>query len=104
MENTMNAICKPKFSLGQVLATPGALQTLEESGQSPDFFIQKHQHGDWGEVEDEDKQANDRALVDGSRILSAYRTLKGERIWVITEAIDDDGHRAVSTLLLPSEY
>jgi hypothetical protein len=100
----MNTVCKPKFNLGQIVATPGALEALRESGQSPDFFIQKHQHGDWGEVDDEDKQANDRALVDGSRILSAYRTLKGIRIWVITEGVNEWGHRAVSTLLLPSEY
>jgi hypothetical protein len=100
----MNTVCKPKFSLGQVLATPGALEALEKSGQSPEFFLNKHQHGDWGEVCQEDKMLNDQALMDGSRLLSAYRTLKGERIWIITEAADERGHRACSTLLLPSEY
>ena len=53
---------------------------------------------------DEDKRLNDQALVDGSRLLSAYRTLKGERIWIITEAVGDDGKRSASTLLLPSQY
>ena len=53
---------------------------------------------------DEDKRANDQALVDGSRLLSAYRTLKGERIWIITEAADDQGQRAATTAILPSEY
>jgi hypothetical protein len=48
--------------------------------------------------------ANDEALKDGSRILSAYLTLKGKKLWVITEATDDDGHRAATTLLLPEEY
>jgi hypothetical protein len=95
---------KPKFHLGQILATPGALEALGESGQNVQFFLAKHVRGDWGEVCEEDKMLNDRALVDGSRLLSAYRTLKGERIWVLTEAADDEGHRVATTCLLPSEY
>ena len=61
---------KPKFSLGQILATPGALEALQESGQTPAFFLARHVKGDWGEVCDEDKQANDQAFVDGSRLLA----------------------------------
>ena len=95
---------KPKFQLGQLVATPGALKALEESGQSPAFFLDRHLAGDWGEVDAEDKRANDQALVSGERLLSAYRTLKGERIWVITEAVGDDGRRAASTILTPHEY
>jgi hypothetical protein len=95
---------KPKFQLGQTLATPGALRALEEAGQSPAFFLEKHLSGDWGEVNDEDKRLNDEALVDGSRLLSAYTTLKKTKIWIITEAADDQGRRAASTILLPSEY
>ena len=77
---------------------------MEESGQSPAFFLEKHASGDWGEMSEEDKRLNDQALVDGQRILSAYKTLKGERIWIITEAADDQGRRAASTALLPPEY
>jgi len=95
---------KPKFQLGQCLITPGALETLQASGQMPDFFLAKHVRGDWGEVCDEDKRLNDQSLIDGSRLLSAYRTLKGERLWIITEAADDEGHRLATTLLRPSEY
>jgi hypothetical protein len=95
---------KARFPLGQLVATPGALRALEEAGQSLAFFLAKHLSCDWGEVDDEDKLANDQALVDGSRILSAYRTLKGERLWIITEAADDDGKRVATTILKPSEY
>jgi hypothetical protein len=95
---------KPKFDLGQILATPGAIEALEKSGQTPDFFVERHVRGDWGEVCDEDKELNDQALVDGSRLLSAYRTLCGTKLWVITEATDDEGKRLCTTCLLPEEY
>jgi hypothetical protein len=93
-----------KFSLGQIAATPGALEALEESGQGPDFFLDRHAAGDWGEVDREDWALNDQALKAGSRILSAYRTLKGKKLWIITEAATDDGKRAATTILLPDEY
>ena len=95
---------KPKFSLGQLLSTPAALKAIEDAGQTLGFFLDRHVQGDWGEVDDEDKLANDQALVDGGRLLSAYRTLKNCRIWLITEAKDDQGERAATTAILPSEY
>lgn len=52
----------------------------------------------------DDQQANDQALFDGGRLLSSYRTLKGVELWVLTEAVGDDGRRASSVLTLPSEY
>jgi hypothetical protein len=88
-----------KFSLGQVVATPGALEALSDAGQTPEFFLEQHVVGNWGEVDSEDWTANDQSLVDGSRLLSAYRTLRNVRIWVITEA-----DRSVTTLLTPFEY
>ena len=93
-----------KFPLGQVVATPDALKAIEDAGQTPDFFLDRHAQGDWGEVDAGDRQANDQALVDGSRILSAYRTLKSVRIWIITEAADDDGQREATTIILPFQY
>jgi hypothetical protein len=93
-----------KFPLGRLVATPGALRALQESGQTPDFFLTRHAAGDWGEVDEEDWRLNDQALADGGRLLSAYRTLKGKRLWVITEAADDNGQRAATTVLLPDDY
>ena len=52
----------------------------------------------------EDALANDHALIDGSRLLSAFRTLRNVRLWIITEAVDDQGQRASTTILLPEEY
>jgi hypothetical protein len=91
---------KPLFSLGRVVSTPGAIQALQSCGQSPWEFLSRHVQGDWGEVDTEDKQANDDALVHGERLLSAYTLSDGEtRIWCISEA-----DRSSSCLCLPSEY
>jgi hypothetical protein len=101
----MKAMTRAKFPLGRVVATPGALEALAESGQTPAFFLDQHTSGNWGVVDEEDWRLNDEALKDGGRILSAYLTLKGRRLWIITEAADDDnGHRTATTLLLPEEY
>jgi hypothetical protein len=99
-EIAMNA----KFHPGQIVATRGALEALARSGQTADFFLERHLQGDFGEVDSEDRSLNDQALLDGSRLLSAYRTLKGEKIWIISEAAGDDGKRASTCILLPDEY
>lgn len=100
----MIAVRTPLFKPGRVLATPGALEALERSGQSVWTFLTRHLAGDWGVVDAEDKEANDEALTDGSRLLSAYILSTGEKIWIITEAEDDFGNRAATTALTPDEY
>jgi hypothetical protein len=103
-DSQMPLNASPKFSLGQIVATPGALEAIEQAGQSPADFLNRHAQGDWGEVCEEDRQLNDESLNDGSRILSAYTTSKGTKLWVLTEAADEDGHRAATTILLPEDY
>ena len=96
---------KPLFKPGQILATPGCLEALEKSGQTMMEFLQRHLAGDWGVVCADDAEANRRSLQDGSRLLSAYVLKDGKtKIWIITEAEDDNGNRAATTGLLPSEY
>ncbi len=97
-------VSKMKFPLGQIVATPGAIEALEQSGESLSKFLALHVRGDWGDLSDDDKRLNDEALNDGSRILSAYHTSKGTKIWIITEATDDEGNRPATTILLPDEY
>jgi hypothetical protein len=101
----MIPVKNPLFKLGQVVATPGALEALEQAHQTPWEFLSRHVAGDWGVVGGEDSEANNQSLKDGSRLLSAYILKDGKtKIWVITEAEDDAGNRAATTLLLPSEY
>jgi len=87
------------FDLGQVVATPGALNALHRSSQSPAEFLQRHVSGDWGDVDEDDSKANWIALKEGERILSSYKTRQGDAVWVITEA-----DRSSTCLLLPEEY
>jgi hypothetical protein len=88
-----------RFPLGQIVATPGALQALTEAGDSPGPYLRRHVVGDWGELDEDDRRENERSVSAGYRLLSAYITSTGIRIWVITEA-----DRSSTTLLLPSEY
>ena len=85
------------FPLGRVVATPGALDAL--APEEPIALLRRHQSGDWGEVDGHDQRANNRALKDGTRVLSSYTTSGGEKVWIITEA-----DRSSTCLLLPSEY
>lgn len=95
---------RPKFGLGQTVGTPAALKAIQDAGQTVLQFLTRHANGDWGDLDDEDKRSNDEALASGSRLLSAYSLASGVRIWIITEAADDNGHRAATTILLPDEY
>ena len=90
---------KPLFCLGQTVATPAAFEALLASCESPAVFLDRHVRGDWGELCEEDREANNQAVIHGERILSAYQTKQGVKLWVITEA-----NRSVTTFLLPDEY
>lgn len=104
----MITVTAPKFELGRLLITPGAQEALAETGESVWTYLARHAQGDWGEVDAEDAAANDEALRDGSRLLSAYTlTLKDgetQRLWLISEAEDDNGVRVATTCLLATEY
>ena len=90
---------KVLFDLGQTVMTIGAKEALKESGESPLKFLARHRIGDWGIVCEDDKRENDFSVKEGFRILSAYKTNEGEKIWIITES-----DRSATTILLPDEY
>jgi len=91
----MTATC---VTLGQIVATPGALAALTAAGVSATSLLERHGRGDWGEVDREDWRANDWSLANGERLLSAYMAV-GVVIWIITER-----DRSATTILLPAEY
>jgi hypothetical protein len=90
----------PLFKLGQVVATPAAIDLLRSLALNPLLFLGKHAFGDWGQIDDHDREANRAALKEGSRLLSSYTLNRNnDRLWIITEA-----DRSSTTLLLPQEY
>ena len=86
-----------KFRLGTLVATPGALNAAPSREALMDL-VQRHESGDWGDLDAHDQRENEIAVREGLRILSAYE-LEGTRFWVITEA-----DRSATTILLPDEY
>ncbi|HJU12798.1 MAG TPA: hypothetical protein VJ728_18085 [Candidatus Binataceae bacterium] len=88
-----------RFPPGQIVATPGALSALADAGDNPADFLRRHLSGNWGELDEHDRQENEYSLVHGLRLLSAYALSDGTKLWIITEA-----DRSATTLLLPSEY
>lgn len=85
------------FPLGMLCATPGVKASISELELLT--ALRRHAARDWGDVCQEDAQANDDALVHGGRLLSRYRTKDGVIFWFITEA-----DRSATTALLPDEY
>ena len=88
----------PLFPLGQVVATPGALALMGAARIDPVQLLQRHQSGDWGDLDAEDQRENDYAVHRRLRIFSAYGQ-PSDRLWVITEA-----DRSATTILRPDEY
>ena len=88
-----------RFPLGQTYITPGAEEALMIAGQTGIEFLRRHMSNDWGDLSDEDVRENELSLKEGFRLLSAYRTAKGQKLWIITEA-----DRSATTILLPDEY
>jgi hypothetical protein len=99
-----------KFQLGQVVATPGALDAIDPLTVA--LLLRRHSEGDWGDIDPEDAQLNNEAIASEindthgatdedhrDRVMSVYKVGQTIKIWVITEY-----DRSVTTLLLPSEY
>ena len=90
-----------KFSLGQLLATPGAFRRCRRAAKPQRSSSAATPTPIGAKSATRIRRLNDQSLIDGSRLLSAYRTANGTKLWVITEAADDDGHRMATTILLP---
>jgi len=88
-----------RFQLGQLFMTPGAIEALEDAGQSPQEFISRHARLEQGELCDEDYRENLFSVDKRLRIFSAFKTANGVRLWLITEA-----DRSATTILLPEDY
>lgn len=90
------------FPLGQVVATPGALEVLASTRTDTLALLRRYVSGDWGEIPPEDARENELSVREGFRIISSYRVgddEAGAKVWLITEA-----DRSSTCILLPEEY
>ena len=85
-----------KFRTGDLYITRNALAEIgfDESLKA----LARHVAGDWGELTEADRKANEVALKDGSRLMSVYWA-EDVKFWIITEA-----DRSCTTVLLPEDY
>ena len=81
--NTTRPNIGARFALGQTFITPGAQEALDIAGQTAIQFLRRHMSQDWGEVSEGDARENELSLRDGFRLLSAYRTVLGQKIYVM---------------------
>jgi hypothetical protein len=88
----------PRFPLGNLYATSAVAQWASQEVLSLSRFIERHHNGDWGDLDEEDKQANEDALKYGGRIFSSYLTNQ-RKLYVITEC-----DRSLTTILFAEEY
>ena len=85
------------FALGEVVATWNAFNSIPylEMWRG----LMRHASGDWGELDEHDRNENEQALLRGGRLFSEYRTTTDIKFWIITEH-----DRSVTTVLLPEDY
>ncbi len=103
--NRSNNNRRAKFDPGQIYLTHGAMQVLAQpraSGLSLQMLIARHVSGDFGDIDEADRRANEMAIADGNMILSSYPLDAETTLWVISDPADDAGRR-VTTVLLPEE-
>ena len=87
-------MAQPKFPLGQIMGTPNALNTIPNEEILSALF--RHVRGDWGTLDAEDLQSNERALRSGGRLFSSYHSSQNVKFWIITEC-----GRSFTIVLLP---
>lgn len=85
-----------KFTLGKLVATRAVAEIF--APQTLFALIARYRAGDWGNLCDEDKQANEYAIQNGGRIVASY-LIDEEKLYVITEA-----DRSLTTILFAYEY
>jgi hypothetical protein len=93
------SVNKRLFQLGEIVATPAAIEALGKAATTTGNLLDRHASGDWGIISAEDRVTNEDAVKHGSRILSAYRLNDRAKVWIVTEA-----DRSSTCILLPEEY
>lgn len=91
-----------KFNPGPIVVSRGVHDLITENekfARHVHLSLERHLAGDWGDVCDEDRVANELAIKEGDRLLSVYTKEGLPKIWIITE-----WDRSATTVLFPEEY
>ena len=92
-----------RHSLGRVVATAAVAASVAE--EVIIGLLDRHSAGYWGDLDAEDKAANDsdHSHAEG-RLFSSYDTEDHGTIWVITEDLRGEGGGPITTVLFPADY
>jgi hypothetical protein len=87
------------FKIGRVTTTP-AIRELTSQGLDWADLVERHTRGDWGDVTEEQGEANWDALMNGGKLMSSYESPYSDEdaVLVVTNA-----DRTFTTVMLPSE-
>ena len=90
-------------NLGRVVATAAVAASVPH--QQITALLDRHAAGDWGDLSEDDKTANDEAARTGDgRLFSSYSTADHGRLWVITDDIRGEGEGPLTTVMFPEDY
>ena len=68
-------------------------------------LLDRHAAGNWGEIREDDRAANDEAAHSGDgRLFSSYSTAEHGQLWIITDDIRGVGEGPLTTVLFPDDY
>lgn len=73
-----------RFPLGEVLATPRALEALAAVGCTLEEMLDRHRTGDWGDISPAQRRVNDEGIASFSNLASAYPLPDGQRLTIFT--------------------
>jgi hypothetical protein len=77
MTKSISEKCRASFDLGQVVATPGALEATTNSQRLD--YLRRHSIGDWGVICREDAASNDVAVEDSPGSFRPIRSIPPNR-------------------------
>jgi hypothetical protein len=92
-----------RHNLGRGVAPPAVATTVPYHQITA--LLDRHAAGDWGELSDDDRAANDEAARSGDgRLFSSYSPAEHGELWVITDDIRGEGEGPLTTVMFPEDY
>jgi hypothetical protein len=92
-----------RHHLGRVTATAAVAATVPHATLCA--LLDRHASGDWGDLDLDDKAANDETARSGDgRLFSSYDTTDHGTLWIITDDIRGEGEGPITTVLFPQDY